>query len=165
MSDGLVKRCNRCGELKPLTAFYHRYRRRTLRGRCKACESAVANVSRSKLRHALEIQAIIVAELTRHGPLSTTDLAVQIKDAMCDDTARINCYVVAQQAARIDGVIGTPRKGHGSIWHMVGDERYQARPMRRVCYVKDIGLDAENIAWMREQQTRREQREQRIGRC
>lgn len=99
-----------------------------------------------------------MAELQQHGPLSTSHLAAGVKQRLNSDAIKITGYVIAQNAARLEMVEGTPRKGHGSIWRIIGDERYQAMPQRRKCYVTNIGMDAEHLAWMAEYAAKRTQR-------
>ena len=50
MSAPKVKRCPRCGQVKPASAFYRRRRTLRLSPYCKPCQRAAAHENRSRRR-------------------------------------------------------------------------------------------------------------------
>jgi hypothetical protein len=50
MSAPKAKRCPRCGQVKPASAFYRRYRSLRLSPYCKPCQRAAAREARSRRR-------------------------------------------------------------------------------------------------------------------
>ena len=50
MSAPKAKRCSRCGQVKPASAFYRRHRTQRLSPYCKPCQRAAARENRSRRR-------------------------------------------------------------------------------------------------------------------
>ena len=71
-----VKRCPRCGQVKPAEAFYRRQRTR-LSSYCRSCQRAAARLARKRRREDLaaveELRAIDRARQRRRRTLSGQD--------------------------------------------------------------------------------------------
>jgi hypothetical protein len=50
MTTPKSKRCPRCGQVKPASAFYHRHRTQRLSPYCKPCQRAASREHRSRRR-------------------------------------------------------------------------------------------------------------------
>jgi hypothetical protein len=71
-----VKRCPRCGKVKPTGAFYRR-RRTRLSSYCRSCQRAAARLARNRRRQepaaAEELRAVDRARQRRHRVLGGQD--------------------------------------------------------------------------------------------
>jgi hypothetical protein len=59
------KRCPRCGQVKPASAFYRRHRTLRLSPYCKPCQRAAARENRSRRRDPASVQLLRATDRDR----------------------------------------------------------------------------------------------------
>lgn len=156
--DGM-KRCPACGKIQPRTEFHQCSNRYDgVMSFCKRC--LLKKQAVRKFQRNAHIREAIVAVLTARGALRPDELGDGVRQFLADASiSTLRVCLVAVRSCLVERR-GTPGKD-GKIWSPIyalpGQGDRVARK-RKTIYQVGIGMDAENLAWMAENQQRAQQK-------